>query len=95
MIQLFQERLERLLYFRKIDQPARIRIGLAFTHNFDPKTMAVQPAALMPLRSIGQAVGRLKRKRPDQPNLSAGARSCVTRHLCYTRIGSRLTYQKV
>lgn len=70
MIQLVHQRCERGLDVPEIDQPPRGIVDIAFAGHLDPKTVPVQPSALVPGRHVGQPMGSLEREFADHANPS-------------------------
>ncbi|KTB95575.1 hypothetical protein AO073_17270 [Pseudomonas syringae ICMP 11293] len=56
MIKAFVQRFENRLDFRKVPDPAGMRINLSGQMNADTKRMAVQTSTLVPLWNVGEAV---------------------------------------
>lgn len=71
MVELIEQGLENPLDIREVDQPARLRVDLAFAHKLDVETVPVETAALVARRDVREAMGRLKRETPDQTNTAA------------------------
>jgi len=59
VIQLFHDRLGRLLDVAVVDQIPLGRVDFALDDDLEPERMPVQPAALVPGGYVRQAVGRL------------------------------------
>lgn len=60
MIELFVDRFEDCLYLGKITYPAGIRIDFTFDMQGYAEGVAVQAAAFVTLRHMGEAVGRFE-----------------------------------
>ncbi|AHY45108.1 hypothetical protein UIB01_10405 [Stutzerimonas decontaminans] len=62
VIEQFVQRLEYGFYFAEITNPACMQIDRTTDIQRDPERMAVQPSTFVPLRHVGQAVGRFECK---------------------------------
>lgn len=79
MIEPLQQRLEGPFYFRKVDQPPRVRIRLPLANQLYLEAMPVKAGTLVPGWRVRQAMGRLKRKGPHQSHATAGRRRLAAR----------------
>ena len=95
MVELLEDRSERLLDVGKVHDPTQVRVGLTAHVNFDPERVAVQTRALVRRRDMRKPVRRFDLKNLEDVHgstlaarLEAGAIACQEWWYGCSRIGT-------